>query len=152
MSEWQKVGFVAGKGTVTTPIRYEFYHRDLAPGVYEYRLRQVDTDGSFEYSEIVTAVVGVPETFVLHQNFPNPFNPSTRIKYEIPKSRQVTLIIYNILGAAVRTLVDDQQNPGAYEVEWDGRNDAGISATSGVFFYKLTAGQTSFIRKMILLQ
>ncbi len=97
-------------------------------------------------------VATVPAQFLLEQNYPNPFNPSTKIKYGIAENTQVSLIIYNMLGQAVRTLVDERQSPNFYEIEWDGRNDEGILLSSGVYFYKLTAGAEVQLRKMLLLK
>ncbi|MFQ6113997.1 MAG: hypothetical protein ACE5NG_07885 [bacterium] len=89
--EWSKIAFVPGNGTTTVPMRYEYFDRNLQPCTYEYRLKQIDTDGSFEYHGVVAAVVGLPQTFALHQNFPNPFNPSTEIQYELPSRARETV-------------------------------------------------------------
>jgi hypothetical protein len=97
-------------------------------------------------------VAPVPAQFLLEQNYPNPFNPSTKIKYGIAENTQVSLIIYNMLGQAVRTLVNERQSPNFYEIEWDGRNDEGILLSSGVYFYKLTAGAEVQLRKMLFLK
>jgi hypothetical protein len=94
----------------------------------------------------------VPEEFILHQNYPNPFNPSTTIKYAVPKASHIQLIIYNIRGVEVRTLVDDFNNPGFREVIWNGVDDAGHKVSSGVYFYRFKAGEFSQIGKMLLLK
>jgi flagellar hook assembly protein FlgD len=86
-------------------------------------------------------------SFKLEQNYPNPFNPKTTIKYEIPKSGFVTLQVYDVLGRLVKTLINEKQNAGTYEVEFDGTNLA-----SGVYFYKLTADDFKAVKKMILLK
>ena len=89
----------------------------------------------------------VPEKFELFQNYPNPFNPSTNIKYQIAKSGDVKLIVYDVLGNEVATLVNEKLQPGTYEIEWNAFN-----YPSGVYFYKLTAGDYKQTNKMILLK
>ncbi|MFQ5865574.1 MAG: FlgD immunoglobulin-like domain containing protein, partial [bacterium] len=158
-NEWTKIAFLAGRGTITIPVRYDYFDRNLQAGTYEYRLRQVDTDGSFEYHGVVIAVVGLPQTFALHQNFPNPFNPSTEIQYELPSrvgestgKMNTTLKIYNLLGQEVRTLLDEQQAPGYYRAIWNGRDNLGQRVTSGVYIYRLQAGDFVDVKKMVLVQ
>ncbi|MBI5463574.1 MAG: T9SS type A sorting domain-containing protein, partial [Ignavibacteriales bacterium] len=92
----------------------------------------------------------VPEAFVLEQNYPNPFNPSTTISYQLPKESNVELRIYSVLGEAVRTLLSETQAAGYKSVVWDGRGDAGLSVSSGIYFYRLKAGEFVQVRKMLL--
>jgi hypothetical protein len=94
----------------------------------------------------------LPLAVALHQNFPNPFNPSTEIHFDIPTARNVELRIYNQLGQTVRTLVDNRMKAGSYRLKWDGRTEAGHSVSSGVYFYSLEAGDFSQIRKMTLVK
>ncbi|MFT5377833.1 MAG: hypothetical protein ACI906_004674, partial [Candidatus Latescibacterota bacterium] len=94
----------------------------------------------------------LPLAAALHQNFPNPFNPSTEIHFDIPTARNVELRIYNQLGQTVRTLVDNRMKAGSYRLKWDGRTEAGHSVSSGVYFYSLEAGDFSQIRKMTLVK
>jgi hypothetical protein len=157
--EWTKVAFKSGKGTTTVPARYEYQDRNLQPGTYEYRLKQIDTDGAFEYSGIVTAVISLPESFALHQNFPNPFNPSTTIHYQLPSrvgesqgKKRTILKIYNLLGAEVRTLVDQEQAPGFYQVSWDGKDRSGRQVSTGVYIYRLHSGDFVATKKMVFVQ
>lgn len=157
--EWTKIAFKSGKGTTTIPARYEYQDRSLQPGTYEYRLKQIDTDGAFEYSGIVTAVIGLPQSFALHQNFPNPFNPSTTIHYQLPSrvgefqgKKRTILKIYNLLGAEVRTLVDQEQAPGFYQVNWDGKDNFGKQVTTGVYIYRLRSGDFVATKKMVFVQ
>ena len=90
--------------------------------------------------------------FSVSPNFPNPFNPATRIKYELPASGPVELVVYSLLGGRIRTLVSREVEAGYHQVEWDGRNDAGVPVTSGVYLYRFTAGNFLMTRKMILLK
>ena len=112
-----------------------------------------------EFSECFQIVTSVeeqdllPTAFALSQNYPNPFNPATQIKYDLPGASNVRLTIYNFLGQSVRTLVDAEQTAGFYSVGWDGRDDSGVKMPSGVYIYRLEAGQQFVqIRKMILLK
>ena len=92
------------------------------------------------------------QDFTLEQNYPNPFNPSTRIRYQIPKGALVNLTIYDLLGREVRTLVSEQQPAGVYEVQWDGNNNQGKRAASGVYLYTIQAGDLIQSKKMTLMK
>ena len=94
----------------------------------------------------------LPLAAALHQNFPNPFNPSTEIRFDIPTARTVQLRVYNQLGQTVRTLVDNRMKAGSYRIKWDGKTEAGNNVSSGVYFYSLEAGEYSQIRKMTLVK
>ncbi len=94
----------------------------------------------------------IPDKFQLFQNFPNPFNPSTRIRYDLPQSSSVRLKIYNLLGEEVRTLVNQFQSAGSYEIEWDARDNAGVKVPTGIYIYQLRGEGVVGIRKMVLLR
>jgi hypothetical protein len=100
----------------------------------------------------VAAAPDVPATFALEQNYPNPFNPTTTITYKLPEQREVTLIVYNILGQVVKSLVQNVQPAGSYDVRWDGTNDHGMGVSSGVYIYRLKAGSFVQSRKMMMLR
>jgi flagellar hook assembly protein FlgD len=93
----------------------------------------------------------LPDGFELHQNYPNPFNPTTTIAFDLPSSADVSLQVFNLLGQTVRHLQSGFLSAGAHSVEWDGRTDGGAAVASGVYFYRLTAGDYSHARKMVLL-
>jgi hypothetical protein len=94
----------------------------------------------------------VLKVFSLHQNYPNPFNPETNIKYELPKRSKVTLTIYNILGQKIKTLVDEEKQPGFYSVKWDGTNDFNRKVSSGIYIYQIRAGKFIETKKMVFLK
>ena len=151
--DWITIGFVEGNGTTTEQQSYSFIDpvsgtgKNLSAGKYQYRLKQIDFDGSFEYSQIIEAVVESPTKFSLEQNYPNPFNPVTSIKYVVGSLQNVTLKVYDILGNEIETLVNEEKPAGTYEVEFDGSG-----FPSGVYFYKLEAGNFIETRKMVLIK
>jgi len=93
-----------------------------------------------------------PSAYNLAQNFPNPFNPSTTIRYDMKEKGLVRIKIYNVAGALVRTLVDDMKDTGAYSILWDGRNNAGTAVASGIYFYKMETKDFSQTKKMVMLR
>ncbi len=149
--DWGAIGFVPGFGTTTEPKSYSFVDENVSTGVYKYRLKQIDFDGSFEYSnEIEVQVDFTPKDFVLYQNYPNPFNPNTVISYQLPVTGNVTLKVYDILGNEVATLVNEEKQPGVYEVEFCVGQDSSPDIASGIYFYRLRVGSFTNTKKMIL--
>lgn len=153
--EWATVGFVSGNGTSTEKSVYSFTDdvSTINASKLKYRLKQIDFDGEFSYSNVVEVNLH-PLEFSLSQNFPNPFNPSTKIKFTVPNvSGDVftELKIYDVLGNEVTVLVSEIKKPGEYEVEW---NAAAFNKniSSGIYFYKLIAGSFSDVKKMILIK
>lgn len=156
---WQKIAFIEGAGESRNIANYSYTDHNLPTGSYDFRLKMLDLSGSFEYSSIVTALVGLPERFALMQNFPNPFNPTTVIQYQLPAAlgsafgrNRTTLKIYNLLGEEIRTLVDKQEAPGFYSVTWDGKDKSGRTASSGIYIYRLQSGNFVETRKMVFVQ
>ena len=146
---WEKIGFVEGHGNSNSPKQYSFSDNVLSGVDYlSYRLKQIDTDGKFSYSSTISVLINqIPSNFELHQNYPNPFNPSTIISYSIPKSSNVVLTIYDILGNLVETLVNESQEAGIYTVTFSA---GGLS--NGIYYYKLQASEYVAIKKMLLLK
>jgi hypothetical protein len=159
--EWEKIGFVTGHGNSNSPKSYscldEDYDKDQELRL-KYRLKQIDTDGSFTYystiAEVNYSVTGVensatagPTEYRLSQNFPNPFNPSTTIEFSIKHSSFTTLKVYDILGNEVATLVNANKTPGNYIVSFDANK-----LSSGLYIYKLATGQQTITKKMLLLK
>lgn len=142
-----KIAFVDGKGTTTEKQDYSFVDKDLVSGIYNYRLNQLDFDGTHRVVGELTVNLTLPEQFSLSQNYPNPFNPSTTINFSIPASGLVTLKVFNVLGSEVATLVNEQKEPGSYEVRFNANN-----YSAGIYFYNIQAGNFVETRKMVLLK
>jgi len=154
---WQTIGFVPGHGTTTQTRYYNFVDRDLQPGEYTYRLRQVDYNGAFEYSPEISVSVNVPQRFLLAQNYPNPLLTSqgfTVIRYELPHAapQPVTLRIFDLLGHEVRRLVNENQAAGYYEARWDGRRANGERVAAGLYFVELRSAGLRAIQKLTVMQ
>jgi hypothetical protein len=168
---WYTIGFVEGNGTTTQPHTYNFSYEQNVSGIYLYRLKQIDFDGTFMFSQVVEVKIPVPEEIKLEQNYPNPFNPSTKIKFTIPsviatplergkQSQFISLKVYDVLGNEIAILVNEEKPAGSYEVEFNIHSDEGQNLPSGVYFYQLRSGglETSsgqgFIqtKKMILMK
>jgi hypothetical protein len=96
--------------------------------------------------------IGLPDVFALHNNYPNPFNPVTNITYDIPEVAQVTLDIYNVSGQKVRTLAQGQHEPGRYRIQWNATNDYGNPLSSGMYIYRIRAGDFVSVKKLILMK
>ena len=129
----------------------------MATGTYYYRLKQIDFGGQYEYSDEIEVEVNGPLIFGLEQNYPNPFNPSTLIKYNVPQSGFVKLSIYNLVGEEVGLLVNETIDAGYYDVTFsaNGGSASGGNAwnlPSGIYLYRLQAGNSIQIKKMILMK
>jgi len=146
---WVKVGFVQGHGNSSSPQQYSFEDKNPPVGKVQYRLKQIDTDGKFIYSDIMEIVISPPARFAVEQNFPNPFNPTTTIRYQIPAARYVILKVYDILGKEVATLVDSYQNAGIYNLIFNADMEG---LASGTYIYKLSSGSSRQTHKMILMK
>jgi len=148
-SDWMIVRFIKGNGTSTEKYNYAFTDKHVRPGMYSYRLKQVDHDGSFTYSKTIE-VLFAPTEFKLYNNYPNPFNPSTIISYELPADAFVTLKVYDVTGAVVAEVVNEFQVAGKYTRSFNA-SSASNSLPSGIYFAELrAAGQTQRIKMMLL--
>ena len=147
-NEWNKIGFVSGNGTSTEIHNYEFIEKGLNTGKYNYRLKQIDFNGNYEYFELAEEVsIGIPDKYQLSQNYPNPFNPVTNIEFAIPELGFVSLRIYDVMGRELVTLVNENKEPGYYKLKFD----AG-KLSSGVYFYRMTAGDFVAVKKLVVLK
>jgi hypothetical protein len=149
--KWLKIGYREGAGTTAEPQDYSYYDdiTDINATHFVYRLKQVDYDGSYEFSEelIIENSITLPQEFNLSQNYPNPFNPSTIIKFSVASSGYATLKIFNTLGEEVAVLLDKDFAAGNYEVEW---NAAGLP--SGIYFFQLKTEGFVKTKKMIFMK
>jgi len=147
-ASWNKIGYVEGHGTTNAPQKYSF--TDIATtGKYQYRLKQIDRDGRFEYSNVVEATVAlVSADYKLGQNYPNPFNPSTIITFALKNTEHATVTIYNMLGQEVATLFNGVANANElYSLSFDASN-----LPSGMYVYALRSANRSEVKKMSLLK
>ncbi len=149
---FSKIGFVAGTGTVSIPKSYFFIDNEVEPGTFYYRLKQIDTDGAFEYSEILQVDINAPKSFALAQNYPNPFNPDTNIEFQLPEASHVSIKIFNTLGQEIRTLLNAPYQAGYHSVGWNGTDRNRNQVASGVYLYRIKAGDFTAVKKMSLLQ
>jgi hypothetical protein len=152
--EWGAVGFVQGHGNSNSPKSYSFQDTNPPVGKIQYRLKQIDFDGKFEYSPIVEVNVEAPAQLKLSQNYPNPFNPETKINYQIPFASRVTLKVYDVLGREVATLVDEFKQAGSYNLTFNVRHlERSRELPSGIYFYRMT-NNTGFseTKKIILMK
>lgn len=147
--------FVAGHGTTNVPCEYSYTDHTASNGVLYYRVKQVDLDGSFHYSDAievqsVTSASGsgsMPPRFSLSQNYPNPFNPSTSIEFTLPEASPVTLTIIDNLGREVATLVRENLSMGTYTTKWDA-----VNFPSGAYYYRLRAGDAVATKRLLLIK
>lgn len=145
--EWETIGFVAGKGTTTEVQSYSF--TSLVPGSSSpafFRLKQIDTDGKTSFSQILS-FTPVPSAFTVFENYPNPFNPETKIQFSLPEISDVKVKIHNSLGQEIGTLFNGKMNPGLHTLPFKADNFA-----SGVYFYSVSANKTTITKKMHLMK
>ena len=144
---WSKIGFVEGNGTTNAPKSYSFTDKS-ASGKISYRLKQIDRDGKFEYSQTVeVTAANTPKEFGLEQNYPNPFNPTTAIGYQLSANGFTSLKVYDAIGREVATLVNEAKDAGYYSAQFDG-----TKLSSGIYFYKLISGNYVGVKKLVLLK
>jgi hypothetical protein len=151
--DWVIAGSVKASGTINTPRNYSYIEKNTQAGKYQYRLKMIDNNGSYKYSNIIEAEIAVPKAFAISQNYPNPFNPSTKIDYQVPVDSKVLLEVYNIAGQKVMELVNKEQSAGYYTVDF-----GSTKLSSGVYIYHIAAAgkaagnNFTSIKKMILMK
>ena len=146
-NDFRTIGFVQGEGTTSNPKEYFYSDYDLSSDKYLYKLKQIDFNGRYEYSNVIEIEFLSIDKFTLEQNFPNPFNPSTNIIYQLPLANEVSLKVYDVLGNEVATIVNEYKEAGRYEAQFNGSE-----LTSGIYFYELKTGEYIENKKMILLK
>jgi hypothetical protein len=152
--QFEKIGFVGGSVLSNSPKEYSFVNANLTSGTtFNYRLKQIDNSGLYEYSAVATVNIGIPDLYSLSQNYPNPFNPSTTIKFSLSSDSKVNISVFNILGQRVSELLNETRSAGNYEITFDARK-----LSSGVYLYRIDAsgmdGKLNYsnTRKMILMK
>jgi len=144
---WEKISFVEGHGNSNSPKEYSFIDKAATIGEVSYRLKQVDIDGAFEYSDVVTVTSANLAKNELHQNHPNPFNPSTAISFSLAELAHVNITVYNAIGQKVMELANEQMDAGIHNVNFDGS-----SLSTGFYFYRLETPNYSKTMKMMLIK
>jgi hypothetical protein len=144
---WEKMGFVNGNGNSNSTKSYSYEDKNVTPGKYSYRLKQIDSDGQFEYSKTIEVDMNGVNKFELSQNYPNPFNPTTTIRFNLPEAGNVKLTLFNILGQEIKTLVNEVKEAGTHTINFN----AG-ELNSGMYIYKIEAGSFVQTRKMTLVK
>jgi len=146
---WEKIGFVRGSGTTFTPTNYSFKDAELSTGKYNYRLKQIDLNGIYEYYDLRNEVViGIKVEYKLSQNYPNPFNPTTKIDYELHDDGMVNIKLYDLSGKELRTILNEARTAGYYTLEFNAED-----LSSGVYIYRMEVdGILKDTKQMILLK
>jgi hypothetical protein len=146
--EWNSIGFIEGHGNSNSPKEYSYSDKDLFAGGsdFQYRLKQIDTDGQFEYSDIVELEV-VPTQFELSQNYPNPFNPSTTIRFSLPQATQIKINLYNMIGEKIATIAEGLYETGNHKITFNASN-----LPSGAYIYRIESSEFVQVKKMILMK
>jgi hypothetical protein len=146
--EWNSIGFLEGHGNSNSPKEYSYSDKDLFAGgsKFQYKLKQVDNDGSFEYSDVVEVEV-VPNQYELPQNFPNPFNPSTTIRFSLPQATRLKINVYNMLGELVEKIAEGSYETGYHKVIFNASN-----LSSGIYIYRLESENFIQTKKMVLIK
>jgi|GEM_PF-1635703 len=155
-NQWTTIGRLNGHGNSTSPHNYTFTERNLASGTYNYRLKQIDFNGNFEYFNLSNEVnIGVPSDFSISQNYPNPFNPSTKINYGLPFDSKISVKLFDMSGKEVADIVNEFKTAGYYTVNFNASSVAG-GLSSGVYIYRIVAEASGnkFVmsKKMILVK
>jgi hypothetical protein len=146
-TEFYSVGFVNGYGTTTKQQNYSYSDKNLEDGKYYYRLKQIDYNGSYEYSDIIEVEYRAFDSYLLEQNYPNPFNPTTTIGFGLQEKSNIKITILNAIGEEVAVVLNEEIEPGYHHVEFNA-----INLPSGVYFYQLKAGSFVETKKMLLLK
>jgi photosystem II stability/assembly factor-like uncharacterized protein len=145
-SSWEKIGFIQGNGNQSTSIKYKYEDKNLQKGNYQYRLKQIDYNGNYEYFTLNSSVlIKGPDNYNLFQNYPNPFNPITKINFNLPFESNVKIKVYDIKGSEVAVIIDDKMTEGYHSVTFDATN-----LSTGIYYYNIsaTADNRSFNKTM----
>ncbi len=146
------IGWVDGHNTTFRQQHYQFVDSTPLPGKLRYRLKQVDTDGTISFSEPVVIATSLPEQWTMARNYPNPFNGTTRVVFDLATSLSLEIAIYAVDGRSIRSWPVFHRGAGVYEFEWDGRDQQGQPVASGVYVFKVNDGNTVCSQKMLYLK
>jgi hypothetical protein len=146
--DWDSIAFIVGSGNSNSPKEYCYCDKDLFAGgsIFQYRLKQMNNDGTFEYSDVVEVEV-VPDQYELSQNYPNPFNPITTIRFSLPKLTQLKINLYNMIGELVETLAEGTYDAGYHKATLNAQN-----LPSGAYIYRIESSEFVQVKKMILIK
>jgi hypothetical protein len=152
--EWSDLGFVAGRGTSMEANSYHYVDNKVRTlETYDYRLRQLDYDGSMDYSPVFRIMIApVPTVTRMLPNFPNPFNPSTSIVVELAEDANLTVAVYDMLGRLVKTLASGVHASGGHILEWDGTDQNGVTVDAGIYFARMITPTHSQTMQMQLMK
>jgi hypothetical protein len=142
---WSALGFVNGAGSSSNTHNYNYSDDKLSSGKYYYRLKQIDIDGRFEFSPVVSAVIGGSQKFSLDQNYPNPFRGETIVRFTLPERANVKLMVFDMHGRMVKTLVSGSREKGTHAITVNS-----TTLTSGLYYYKLETENFSAVKKMTI--
>ena len=148
---WQKIGFIRGNSTTNEENNYSFEYYEYNCETVNIRLKQIDFDGSYTYSDEIVVQNNLPTNFEI-QNYPNPFNSQTTIGFKLPASQDIRIDILNLKGEFVRTLYNGSCAAGSHKVMWDGRDEHGNQVPSSLYLYSIATNELHISRKMILLR
>lgn len=146
-STWRPIGFVPGGGTTTTPQHYNFVDKALSLGGYGYRLKQIDFDGQYHYSQSISIAIEAPGHFQLFQNYPNPFNATTTLCFDLPERQNIRLVLFDVRGQQVAVLATGEWMAGHHEVKVQIQD-----LPSGLYFYRLETDNFSMVKKLLHLK
>jgi hypothetical protein len=150
---WEKVGFLNGKLYSNTQTTYIYIDEELNTGIYNYRLKQIDNNGNFDYLILNSTIeIGIPEKYIISQNYPNPFNPTTKINFELPFDSKVKIAVYDMLGRELKILINNElKKAGYYTIDFNANNLA-----SGIYIYRMIANNLDkdfiFTKKMVIIK
>ena len=154
--EFEEIGFVQGNGTTTIPQQYSFVHRPVRSGVHRYRLKQVDFNGTFEYSNVVEILVQPPATFALSRTYPNPFmisrDASTRFQLNSPESMEIEISVFDLQGRLIKRIFTGSVSAGSPSFSWDGKDSAGRTVAAGMYFIRAHSRAGTTVQRLQVLR
>ncbi|NQT26709.1 T9SS type A sorting domain-containing protein [candidate division KSB1 bacterium] len=154
IASYQTYDALLGQGNTSSRTEYEFKDESVLPGeTYSYRLSDVDIKGNVNIYDVISILVDpLPEETLLESAFPNPFNPKTKISYHLAESGRVQIVVYDMLGRKVNTLLNEEQTAGSYKIYWHGKDDFGKQTSSGTYILRMIAGDVVKSQKVLLMR